>query len=134
MSKIGDRIKRLRQSRGMTQEELGAILGVSKSTVQKYESGKVPLSVDKIRILCRVFKEYPRMFIYDDEEFVRDVFGIVGPINPDSIPKDFAYLRYIEQNLEKDVIAILYASIRLSPDDRKKVLQYARLLYGFYEG
>ena len=34
-------IKRARQKKGFTQEELADLLGVSKSTVQKYENGYV---------------------------------------------------------------------------------------------
>lgn len=37
--KMGDRIKELRLSCGMTQEELGNKVGVKKAAVQKWESG-----------------------------------------------------------------------------------------------
>lgn len=38
---IGEKIKAARLAKGMTQEELGAILGVQKSAIAKYESGRV---------------------------------------------------------------------------------------------
>lgn len=38
---IGTKIKNARQAKGMTQEELGEILGVQKSAIAKYESGRV---------------------------------------------------------------------------------------------
>ena len=38
---IGDKIKAARLAKGMTQEELGTILGVQKSAIAKYESGRV---------------------------------------------------------------------------------------------
>lgn len=38
---IGDKIKSARLLKGLTQEELGAILGVQKSAVAKWESGRV---------------------------------------------------------------------------------------------
>ena len=38
---IGEKIRAARQAKGMTQEELGAILGVQKSAIAKYESGRV---------------------------------------------------------------------------------------------
>ncbi|MBO7150968.1 MAG: helix-turn-helix transcriptional regulator, partial [Clostridia bacterium] len=37
---IGAKIKAARLAKGMTQEELGAILGVQKSAIAKYESGR----------------------------------------------------------------------------------------------
>lgn len=38
---IGEKIKRARKMKGMTQEELGNIVGVQKSAIAKYESGRV---------------------------------------------------------------------------------------------
>jgi len=38
---IGPKIKELRKERGMTEEELGVKIGVSKATVNKYETGIV---------------------------------------------------------------------------------------------
>lgn len=38
---MGERIKYLRESKGMTQEELGEKIGVQKSAIRKYEKGEV---------------------------------------------------------------------------------------------
>ena len=38
---VGAKIKAARLAKGMTQEELGEILGVQKSAIAKYESGRV---------------------------------------------------------------------------------------------
>ena len=38
---IGTRIKEARIAKGMTQEELGTIVGVQKSAIAKYEKGRV---------------------------------------------------------------------------------------------
>lgn len=38
---IGTKIKNARIAKGMTQEELGKVLGVQKSAIAKYESGRV---------------------------------------------------------------------------------------------
>lgn len=38
---IGHKIKQARKEKGMTQEELGKIVGVQKSAIAKYESGRV---------------------------------------------------------------------------------------------
>lgn len=39
MEVMGDRIRRLRIARGLTQEEFGRLVGVSKSAVSQWESG-----------------------------------------------------------------------------------------------
>jgi len=38
---IGDLIKKARLEKGLTQEELGKIVGVQKSAIAKYENGRV---------------------------------------------------------------------------------------------
>jgi transcriptional regulator with XRE-family HTH domain len=38
---VGDKIKVARIAKGMTQEELGNLLGIQKSAVAKYENGRV---------------------------------------------------------------------------------------------
>ena len=38
---IGDKIRLARQNKGMTQEQLGEILGVQRSAIAKYENGRV---------------------------------------------------------------------------------------------
>lgn len=69
METVSDRIRRLRLEKGMTLEELGAVLGVGKATVQKYESGQIQnLKAAHIRKLCYLFKKRPHYFIFDSED------------------------------------------------------------------
>ena len=51
-----NRLKELRLSRGMTQDDIGQMLNVGKSTICKYESGAVPLPQRVIDILCDMFE------------------------------------------------------------------------------
>lgn len=47
---IGDKIKQLREAKGMTLEELGNKVGVGKSTVRKWETGMIEnMRRDKIK-------------------------------------------------------------------------------------
>lgn len=64
---IGERLKRLRIEKGLTQEEVGKILGVTKGAVQKYENGHITnFRADTIRTLCKLFQIAPAYFIFDD--------------------------------------------------------------------
>lgn len=64
VSSIGDYIKQLRISKGMTQEELGEIIGVKKAAVQKWESGLVQnLKRNTIKQLAEYFNVPPASFI-----------------------------------------------------------------------
>lgn len=85
MSEIGKRIKELRVKHNMTQAELGELLGVQKSAIQKYESGAiVNLRSDKIKILSKTFHTLPRYFVFENEdEFWSSVFGEKDPFISD---------------------------------------------------
>ena len=64
---IGSYIKKLRTENGYSQEELGALLGVQRAAVQKWECGTVKnLKRDTIKKLSEIFNVPPSSFI-DDE-------------------------------------------------------------------
>lgn len=66
--KVGDKIKKYRLEKGMTQEEVGKYLGVGKAAVQKYESGQVQnLKAAHIKKLCILFDRRPWDFIFDED-------------------------------------------------------------------
>lgn len=51
LSDFGDNLKHLRKSRGLTQKDFGARVGLSKAVVSKYESGMGYPSLD---VLARI--------------------------------------------------------------------------------
>ena len=55
MSITGERLKKLRQKQGLTQEELADILNVKTSTVSGYESGYRSLDIEKLIIISSHF-------------------------------------------------------------------------------
>lgn len=87
MNKIGNYIKQLRLSRGMTQEELGEVLGVKKAAVQKWESGQTQnLKRATIKQLADFFGVSPASFIIDDDTYTDlSKYGIM-PIETQRIP------------------------------------------------
>ena len=46
---------RLRKAHGMTQEQLGAVAGVSRQTVSKWELGETTPELEKLHLLCDYF-------------------------------------------------------------------------------
>lgn len=44
--KIGETIKKIREKRGYNQEQLAAIMQISRSTISKIENGKFSFSID----------------------------------------------------------------------------------------
>lgn len=52
MENIGDIIRRQRKSKGLTQEELGKQLFISKQSVSKWETGRTLPDIETLRKLC----------------------------------------------------------------------------------
>lgn len=66
---MGDRIRALRTEAGMTQTELGNVLGIQKAAIQKYESGTVRnIPQAKIALLAELFHVAPGYLMgYSDD-------------------------------------------------------------------
>jgi transcriptional regulator with XRE-family HTH domain len=66
---IGTKIKVARINKGMTQEELGKVLGVQKSAIAKYENGRiVNIKRSTLKKISDVLDIRPSELIFDYEE------------------------------------------------------------------
>lgn len=66
---VGKMIKQRRAELGLTLEEIGKAVGVSKSTVKKWEDGFISnMKRDKIALLSKVLKMNPVSFILEESE------------------------------------------------------------------
>lgn len=113
---VGATIKKLRLEKGLTQEELGELLGVKKAAIQKYESGHVQnLKQSTIRRLCEIFDKTPSYFVYDDyesslEHLLRSQVGMI---------------ELFQRAYGKDFIELVEIYLELSDRNKAKVLEYA---------
>ena len=57
---FGKNLRKIRRARGMTQEQLGQIIGVQKSAVSKYEKGRVKPDISRLLELCRILDVTPQ--------------------------------------------------------------------------
>lgn len=66
---FGEKIKALRDQRGMTLEQVGDLVGVGKSTVRKWESGQIAnMRRDKIALLAKALGVTPGYLMGWEEE------------------------------------------------------------------
>lgn len=112
---VGATIKKLRQEKGMTQEELGNLLGVKKAAVQKWESGQVQnLKHETIKRLCEVFGKNPSVFIFNEVEI----------LNEEQLRYEVGLIEQIQKTYGKEVIQLLESFISLDDDLKAKVIDY----------
>lgn len=63
MKSTGDMIKTIRKQHGLSQKDLGKVLGVGREAVQKYENGGIKnIKMDVIRQFCVYFNVPPHSF------------------------------------------------------------------------
>ena len=62
----GDVIRYLRKRAGLSQEELGQVLGVKRVTVQKYENNSISLKTENMRALSTLFGVSPWAFVFPE--------------------------------------------------------------------
>ena len=84
MNNMGTIIKQLRLQKGLTQEELGKVIGVQKSAIRKYESGMVQnIKRSSIKQLADFFGVSPSYLLgYEDSSTtITNNNGIIGDQN-----------------------------------------------------
>ena len=112
---VGMTIKKLRTERGMTQGELGELLGVQKAAVQKWESGQVQnLKHATIKRLCEVFEKNPTVFIFTENEMMCN----------ERIRREVSMLEEMQKTYGKEVIELISVFIELDEAHRAKVMDY----------
>ena len=73
---FGERLKRLRQLKNLSQEELGKRLGVSKQTVSNWEIENVTPSLDMFENIVRLFDTTPNYLLGYEVYVGLDVTGL----------------------------------------------------------
>jgi transcriptional regulator with XRE-family HTH domain len=69
-AQMGERLKIIRQTRGLSQEKLGAAIGVTFQQIQKYERGTNRISLPAFVQICQVLNVHPMEVIgeFSDNE------------------------------------------------------------------
>ena len=70
---IGDALARLRQDRGLTQEELAAKIHVTRQAVSRWETGETEPSIDMVKLLALVL-EVPVDTLLSNMRYANDPF------------------------------------------------------------
>lgn len=112
MSEMGDRIRLLRKKSGMTQEELGEKLGVSKTIVNRYESGIIEnIKRSSIEIMCKLFN-VSASYLLGIEEL------------EDSLAKEVKLIEQIQEFYGKEAVDLLQLFTQLNAIGKEKVISY----------
>lgn len=130
-TEIGQRIKALRISKGMTKEELGAVLGRSAADVETIEaSGNPNLDTETIRLLCDTLDAFPIEFVYGAGrglvEKAMSIAGIEGPHDhlAPLVENPAAFTSFVSQYLRLGKTGLLGSLQSINPDGLGRVRAY----------
>lgn len=112
MPAINDRIRELRKSKGLTMEQFGDVIGLTKATISRLESGAVSATEQTVKSICREFGV--------SEAWLRTG---EGPMLDDTSGSILDRLT-AEYHLDDRKRAILTAFLKLSPADQDAILRY----------
>ena len=119
LSIIGQRIRKHRMNKGLTQEELGDLLGVQKSAVQKYENGSISLKGETVKKLCEIFSVLPYELIW--ENHVDRAEAIVDILKRNEELKQ----KVITMELGRRSSVLISMFNELNIEAKSKVIEYA---------
>ena len=73
----GSRVKEIRKALGLTLDEFGGKLGVTKQTISRIENGVNGLTDQMIKSICREYKVNYDWLVYGDGEMFDDLSGTI---------------------------------------------------------
>lgn len=109
---MNQRLKKLRKSLDITQQEFADRLGIKRNTVATYESGKSNPSDSAVMLICREFNV--------NEEWLRTGNGDIFIEKSDSLLESLA----IKYNLSDADLILLEKFISMKPENRKIIKDY----------
>ena len=108
--KMNDKIKNRREELGLTLQEVGEYIGVSKATVQRYESGEIKnlklAIIERLTQVLRITPGYLMGWENNDRIFglnrdSEDVLNIYGGLNSEEKEKAKAFLKFLHSQNKK---------------------------------
>lgn len=109
MNDIGAKIKAARIRKGLTQDELGKLLGVQNSAIAKYEKGRVVnIKRSTIQKMSEILDMSPAEFIMDFEEEIKK--------DPVALAE-----KHIEILMDEEFVGLFYKYKALDAKQRKVV-------------
>lgn len=95
---VGKRLRIIRKSLGISQDELGSLVGVAGQQIQKYEAGYNRISASRLYEFAQIFKK-PVSEFYKDYEIDKDYYNFRG--------REEKELLEIEKSKNKEVVELV---------------------------
>jgi transcriptional regulator with XRE-family HTH domain len=116
---VGERIKVLRKSKGISQAALGSAIGVTFQQIQKYENGMNRVGASRLSDIARVLEVQVSSFYDGDEDGGEDraeVFGFLRTHGAINLLRAFSKIE--DEQLRCAVLAVVRSAARIEQKQR----------------
>ena len=130
---FGEKVRELREAKGLSQVELGRLIGVSYRTVQSYEAGKsYPKQREVYDRLAKELDVYVNYLRTENEVFMEEVgsrYGRRGVLQAKDILEQTAQLFAGGSLSDEDELAFITEMQRLYLDSKERAKKYTPKKY-----
>ncbi len=114
---VGKRLRQRRTFVGMTQEQLGAALGITFQQIQKYERGANRIVASRLFDICRILDVTPQFFFES------------MPASGDAVPEPAPLAPRSEDPVDRETMELVRAYRQIdSAAVRHRILELARAI------
>ena len=97
----GERFRKIRKLAGLSQEEFGEVLGVSRQTINAYERDRQKPTVTMIETMCNKYNVSPVWLLTGTGKMQERRYIKVDPDENESTPEQEALVRFINEDAER---------------------------------
>lgn len=116
MAILNERMRNSRKAKGYTQEEVARHIGVSKQTIQRYESGEITnIPADKIKAIAQFLLTTPAYLVGWDESPRKEM----SPDLKEILEKGEVWFNGVEYSLSKENGKMLARMIKAALEEDK---------------
>lgn len=129
LKEIGERIRKFRIIKGLSQENLASDLGISTNAYGKYERGQTDINITRLAEICKIFNiSLVDFFSFDEKSFTKQNIYLQDEINTEKTLEKETYREKMEilakENHDlRDLISTLKEQIQLIKEENMQLKQ-----------
>lgn len=105
MMKLPERLRQLRDSRGLSQAQIAKLLGIAAQTYSTYETGRTDINTDQLIALAKFYSVSTDYILGIDDspntDTMTELVKYVKLLKPESLSETLEYVKYLKWKEEQ---------------------------------
>ena len=119
MKGIGEKIKKIRETKNYTQDYMAGQLGISQNTYSKIETGGIKLTTDRLNAIAKVLEVTPESILTGDLQSFH--------FDNTHIEKFYAYIENLQED-NKEFLKLLSDQVKYLQNENERLLKTVETL------